>query len=290
VSGKNADAVRGRAVGFGEGVVGFVLANRSAAGQLDPMLDFTEIELPEGNRYRSMLALPLVKGERLVGALAVYSFALRRYTEDHMRLLDTVVHLASDALANAMRHAETESNALTDTLTGLPNARALQARFEEEAARASRTEHPFQVVMLDLDNLKRVNDTFGHNIGDQVLREAAHIIGAQLREYDFLARYAGDEFVAVVQDLSSAQVTELCERIEKAVNGFSIRVRRDERAGVGISVGAATYGLQGETLDQLLIAADNAMYAVKSEHKKRGNNARQIVSANHDDLASTSVN
>jgi diguanylate cyclase (GGDEF)-like protein/putative nucleotidyltransferase with HDIG domain len=290
VSGKNADAVRGRAAGFGEGVVGFVLANRRAAGQLDPMLDFAEIELPEGNCYRSMLALPLVKGERLVGALAVYSFAPRRYTDDHMRLLDTVVHLASDALANAMRHAETESNALTDTLTGLPNARALHARFEEEAARAGRTGRPFQVVMLDLDNFKRVNDTFGHNIGDQVLREAGHIIGAQLREYDFLARYAGDEFVAVVQDLNSAQVTELCERIEKAVNGFSIRVRRDERAGVGISVGAATYGVHGETLDELLIAADNAMYAVKSEHKKRGPDARQIVSPNHDDLASTSVN
>ncbi|HVF27995.1 MAG TPA: diguanylate cyclase [Pyrinomonadaceae bacterium] len=290
VSGRNADVVRGRAVGFGEGVVGFVLANRRAAGQLDPMLDFAEIELPEGDCYRSMLALPLVKGERLVGALAAYSFAPRRYTDDHMRLLDTVVHLASDALANAMRHAETESNALTDTLTGLPNARALHARFEEEAARARRTGHPFQVVMLDLDNFKRVNDTFGHKVGDQVLREAAHIIGAQLREYDFLARYAGDEFVAVVQDLSNAQVTELCERIEKAVNSFSIWVRRDERAGVGISVGAATYGVRGETLDQLLIAADNAMYAVKSEHKKRGSNAQQNFTPNHDDLASTSVN
>src|SRR3712207_4432135 len=123
--------------------------------------------------------------------------------------------------------------------------------------------------MLDLDEFKQVNDTFGHKTGDQMLREVARILQAQLREYDFLARYAGDEFVAIVQELSLAQVEELRERIETAVSRFSLHVRGGRHARVGISVGAASYGLHGETLDQLLIAADEAMYAAKSFHKQR---------------------
>jgi diguanylate cyclase (GGDEF)-like protein len=102
-----------------------------------------------------------------------------------------------------------------------------------------------------------------------MLREMARIIQAQLREYDFLARYAGDEFVAVVQELAGSQVEELRTRIETAVSQFSLHVRADRRARVGISIGTATYGTDGETLDQLLIAADQAMYQVKSAHKVR---------------------
>jgi diguanylate cyclase (GGDEF)-like protein len=123
--------------------------------------------------------------------------------------------------------------------------------------------------MLDLDDFKIVNDSFGHKVGDRVLREVARLIQAQLREYDFLARYAGDEFVAVVQELAESQVEELRTRIENAVSEFSLHVRAERRARVGISIGTATYGPDGETLDQLLIAADQAMYQVKSAHKLR---------------------
>jgi diguanylate cyclase (GGDEF)-like protein len=184
-----------------------------------------------------------------------------------MRLLETVTKLASDALANAMQHAEAESNALTDPLTGLPNARYIALRFEEETSRARRTGRPFQVVMLDLDDFKIVNDTFGHKVGDKMLREMARIIQNQLRDYDFLARYAGDEFVAIVQELNDHQVEDLRTRIESTVSRFSLHVRGDRHARVGISVGTATYGVDGETLDQLLVAADQAMYRAKSDHK-----------------------
>ncbi|HEV2762518.1 MAG TPA: diguanylate cyclase, partial [Pyrinomonadaceae bacterium] len=292
VAGRHSDIVRERCVAFGEGAVGFVLANRQPAHLFDPMLDFKDTPLPEGSLYRSMLALPLVKDERLLGALAVYSFEPRRYTDDHMRVLDTIVNLASDALANAADHAEAESNALTDTLTGLPNARALHVRFDEEVSRARRTRRPFQLVMLDLDNFKRVNDTFGHKIGDQVLREVARLMSAQLREYDFLARYAGDEFVAILQDMPHEQVAELRERIERVVSNYALRVRPGEYARVGISVGASAYGAQGDTLDQLLIAADQAMYSVKSHHKSQSARpaADPSPELNTGRLASTAIN
>jgi len=267
VVGKNAQKLAARRIALGEGVTGFALANRSPVNQLHPSLDFSGINLDAALKYRSMAALPLFKDDLLLGALSVYSSDLEQYTDDHMRLLETVTRLASDALGNAMQHAEAESNALTDPLTGLPNARYLALRFEEEAARARRTDRTFQVVMLDLDEFKKVNDTYGHKTGDKMLREVAHLIEGQLREYDFLARYGGDEFVALVQEVVGAQVEELCGRIESAVSKFSLAIGRNRFASVGISVGTATFGIDGNTLDQLVIAADNEMYRVKSNHR-----------------------
>ena len=267
VVGKNIQKLAGRCIALGEGVTGFALANRSPVNQLHPSLDFTDINPEAAIKYRSMASLPLFKDDVLLGALSVYSSELEQYTDDHMRLLETVTRLASDALANAMQHAEAESNALTDPLTGLPNARYLALRFEEEAARARRTDRTFQVVMLDLDEFKNVNDTYGHKAGDKMLREVAHIIEGQLREYDFLARYGGDEFVALVQEVVGAQVEELCARIESAVSKFELPLGKNRVARVGISVGTATFGIDGETLDQLVVAADNEMYRVKSNHR-----------------------
>jgi diguanylate cyclase (GGDEF)-like protein len=267
VAGRHAELLRERCVAPGEGVIGFVLANQRPVTGFDPMLDFAEFRLPEEERYRSMVALPLVKDERLLGVIAVYSQGFEPYTDDHVRLLDMVARLAADAFATAMHHAEAESNALTDPLTGLPNARALHVRFSEEEARARRTKQAFQVVMLDLDEFKQVNDTFGHQTGDQMLREVGRVLQAQLREYDFLARYAGDEFVAIVQELTDEQVQDLRQRIERAISRLSLRVPPDKHARVGISIGAARFGTDGETLSHLLIAADQAMYTVKADHK-----------------------
>ena len=267
VVGKNAQKLAARCIVPGEGVTGFALANRSPVNQLHPSLDFIDVNPEAGIKYRSMASLPLFKDDVLLGALSVYSGDLEQYSDDHMRLLETVTRLASDALANAMQHAEAESNALTDPLTGLPNARYLSLRFDEEAARARRTDRAFQVVMLDLDEFKKVNDTFGHKTGDRMLREVAHLISGQLREYDFLARYGGDEFVALVQEVVGAQVEELCARIETAVSKFSLSVGRNRMARVGISIGTATFGIDGETLDHLVAHADGEMYRMKSTHK-----------------------
>lgn len=295
VVGKNASLLATKCVAPGEGVTGFALANRSAINQLQPGLDFLDVKSERLAEYKAMASLPLFKDDILLGALSVYSTKLDCYTDDQMRMLETVTKLASDALGNAVHHAEARSNALTDVLTGLPNGRYLALRFEEEAARARRMGRSFQVMMLDLDDFKIVNDSFGHKVGDKMLREVALIIQGQLREYDFLARYAGDEFVAVVQELVGSQVDELRARIEHAVEKFSLHVRGDKRARVGISIGTATYNSDGDTLDQLLVAADQAMYRVKSSHKLNKTSGsdepeRAVPNLNKDNLTTASVN
>ena len=111
-------------------------------------------------------------------------------------------------------------------------------------------------------------------LATRCLREVAHLIEGQLREYDFLARYGGDEFVALVQEVVGAQVEDLCMRIESAVSKFSLAVGKNRFARVGISIGTATFGVDGETLDQLVVAADNEMYRMKSSHRSAADHGR----------------
>ena len=122
--------------------------------------------------------------------------------------------------------------------------------------------------MLDLDGFKAVNDTFGHKAGDKLLRELSKAMRAQLRDYDFLARYAGDEFVAIIPETEDISVEELCQRLEKSVNDFVLPIGDGRFARVGISIGAASYPNGGGTLDQIIISADKAMYNVKSLRKR----------------------
>ena len=155
-------------------------------------------------------------------------------------------------------------------LTGLPNARALRHRFEEEAALAERHSNSFAVLMMDLDGFKAVNDTRGHKAGDEALREMAQILSRHIRSSDFLCRYAGDEFVAIVQ-ANATEVVELVGRLQRAVDQHSFG---DDSFGdggsivyLGISVGWASFGSDGDTLDELLLTADRTMYANKLKRK-----------------------
>lgn len=269
-TGVRADELLSHTIMPGQGLLGTLLAERKSHQCGSPELEFAGQKLPGHNGFRSMAFVSLYKDERLLGALVLYSNSISDYGQDHMRMLDTVAGLASDALANAIHYAEVESNSLTDVLTGLPNSRCMSLHFEQEVARARRTGSPFHVIMLDLDDFKQVNDSFGHRVGDQLLRDVSQIMKAQLREYDFLARYGGDEFVLIVQGLSHNLAEDLCERMEKSVSSYWLEAGADDRqARVGLSAGIAVYGEDGETLDQLLVAADHAMYLVKARHKAR---------------------
>ncbi|MEJ7618030.1 MAG: HD domain-containing phosphohydrolase, partial [Pyrinomonadaceae bacterium] len=135
-AGKNADALRAHAVSVGDGAIGNVLARRLAQSLSAPNMELAGVALGPDSADRAMALVPLTKGERLIGALAIYTAQTSAYTGEHMRLLDTLARLASDAVANAIRHSEVEANSLTDVLTGLPNARCLYLQFEQEVARA----------------------------------------------------------------------------------------------------------------------------------------------------------
>lgn len=268
IEGDHRSALKNKQVKIGEGATGYVLKTRKSVHKIEPGLDFTFNEFDLSQNYTAMASLPLISDEKLVGAVSLYSCDLENYEEEHMRLLETVSRIASDAVCASLQHADTESKALTDPMTNLPNARSLQMQFEKETARAKRSGTSFHLLMLDLDGFKAVNDTFGHKAGDKLLKELARVIKAQLRDYDFLARYAGDEFVAIVPETENSVVRELCQRIEKAVDEFILPLGEGKCASVGISVGTGCFPNHGSTLDQILAHADKAMYAVKAHRKE----------------------
>lgn len=269
VSGRNKTTLSGRRIKVGEGASGYVLSEGKAADSCEPSEDFGLSNIELQDEYRAMASVPLIANEKLIGALSLYSSDIETYLEEHLRLLETISRIGADAIAKSLEHAVTENYALTDPMTALPNARSLQMHFDKEVKRASRNEGSFQLLVLDLDGFKAVNDTHGHKAGDQMLQAISGIIKNQLREYDFLARYGGDEFVAIVPDTDSTDVMELVRRIEEAVSGFSLVVEESEIASVGVSVGTACYPIHGETFDQIIVSADKAMYLTKSFHRKR---------------------
>src|SRR5256714_12631254 len=138
VAGRNSEAFRGKRMPAGRGISGWVVANSHPMHNCNPAVDFEAMQLDPGETYNAATVVPLVKEGEALGALALYSAELDAYTPDHLRLMEAVAKLLSDAVANSVHHERTETSALTDLLTGLPNARALRYRFEEEADRARR--------------------------------------------------------------------------------------------------------------------------------------------------------
>jgi diguanylate cyclase (GGDEF)-like protein/putative nucleotidyltransferase with HDIG domain len=293
VHGQNRAALLGKQVRVGDGATGYVLKKCRPVENVDPSMDFAYSHTDLTKAYVAMASLPLFGDEKIIGAISIYSSELGVYEEEHLRLLETVSRIASDAIFKSLRHAETESYALTDPMTTLPNARSLQLQFDKEAARAKRSDGYFQMLVMDLDGFKMVNDTFGHKVGDRLLKAVGKVIGEELRDYDFLARYGGDEFIALIPDTHAADVVDLCRRIETAVDKYQMDLGDDMFAKVGVSIGSASFPNHGETFDQLIMSADKAMYATKAFHRKRNERLSdrdtRPVSDNVEDVAAEEV-
>ena len=264
-SGRHADWFKDRRIGANEGVAGWVVAHRHAMHNCDPKLDFDAMKIELRDQYRTGTVVPLMRDNEVLGAFALYSTEVSSYEPDHLRLVEGVAKLFSDAVANSLDHQKTGAIALTDPLTGLPNARALRYRFEEQVEIAKRHRDSFCIVMMDLDGFKGVNDKMGHQAGDQLLREVARFISSQMRASDLVTRYGGDEFVALLP-LAPDEVPDVVCRIQKSVDQRDFGVGKASTLS-GVSVGWASYGADGDTLEQLLLVADRAMYADKAKRK-----------------------
>ena len=254
---------------IGQGATGYVLKKHIPIVNVDPAFDLSYIPDDELDAYRVMAALPLFADDHMIGAVSIYSSKLDYFQDEHIRLLETISHIAADAINIALQHAEAETYALTDPMTGLANSRSLRSQFEKEVVRASRGRKRFQLLVMDLDGFKSVNDNYGHKLGDAMLKAVGGVISGQLREYDFLARYGGDEFIAIVPETDNEGAESLLERITEAVDSFRLPVGNGFAARVGISLGSANYPGDGETLDTLIEAADKQMYIAKENNRKK---------------------
>lgn len=216
------------------------------------------VEIAPG--IRSELALPLrPEGSDTLGVLSVASTEPEAFSEGARGLLEAFSLLLAAAVLRAERDAELSRLALTDPLTGLANHRALYQTLRRELAQASRYTFPLSVVLLDLDGFKQVNDLFGHQYGDEVLRQVARMATEACRGMDLPARLGGEEFVLVLPHAPKLAALQVAERLRRRIEQTTL----EEGVRLSASFGVAVFPEDGNTPDALLRAADEAMYRAK---------------------------
>jgi diguanylate cyclase (GGDEF)-like protein len=218
---------------------------------------------------RSTLIVPLIADGQVIGTINVYHEEPDAFGQDELRVMSLVGELAGRAINNARVFAQTQENAYTDAVTGLKNRRWLRIFLDQEINRARKNKHTLAVLGLDLDHFKPVNDTYGHERGDQVLREVGQVLQAQIRNYDLVARYAGDEFAVVLPEADLEKAEVVARKITESMDRYADRlVAKDcEFPRIGVSVGIALFPLHGDHTDSLLAYADQVMYENKRDRK-----------------------
>ncbi|WKZ36860.1 MAG: sensor domain-containing diguanylate cyclase [Anaerolineales bacterium] len=216
----------------------------------------------------SIIGVPLKFNNAIVGVMNLSRSTTGGFTGSELRLIGLLADHAATAIFNASLHRGVTELANTDSVTGLPNRRALDERLQEEMRRASRINLGFSVVMMDLDGFKHVNDTFGHSIGDDVLHDVFNYLAGKMRSMDFLARYGGDELTLVMRDSGQAEAELVTKRIIDWIREYVFPVSASQSIRLGITAGIAVYPLHSRTASDLLRAADAALYQAKKY--KRG--------------------
>ena len=209
--------------------------------------------------------IPLMFHGNVLGVLTLGS--MDKYSEDEIQLFDYLADQISIALDNAIMHQRVQELSITDGLTGLHNRRFLNERLEAEWARSVRHSQPISILLSDVDNFKSVNDTYGHDKGDEVLVRIADVFKKNTRKEDLVARYGGEEFVAVLFDTTADEAMQLANRICMAARRQTYPWM-DRKAT--LSIGCATCAkVESSSFEELIQAADQAMYQAKSTGKDK---------------------
>ncbi|MFL5668458.1 MAG: diguanylate cyclase [Chloroflexota bacterium] len=229
----------------------------------DPNADQAEVALMRADGNRVLAMLPLVAKGQSIGLVELISHEPIVYDDERLGLARTMANEAAMALENARLYEDARALADRDPLTGFYNHRFLHERLGEEVVRAQRARRPLSVLMLDLDDFKLVNDTFGHLFGDRVLTWTAELIRSTLRGSDIPARYGGDEFAIILPDTDGDDARRAAERILDAFRDEAFVGEQRGPVPIGASIGVATFPLEGRTATELIAGADAALYRVK---------------------------
>jgi diguanylate cyclase (GGDEF)-like protein/putative nucleotidyltransferase with HDIG domain len=264
VNGDNYRLFSSLRIPVGQGLSGWVAQNRKPIVNGNPSVEPGYLNDPEKfSTLRSALAVPLEGVAGMIGVLALYRGERDAFTSDNLRILLAVSGKMALSIENALKYQQAESSATTDYLTGLPNARSLFLQLERELARCKRDNTSLTVMVSDMDGFKQINDRFGHLEGNRVLRLFAQALKDSCREYDYVARMGGDEFVVLAPGLAADSAGKRSAQLQALAKQAGVEICGEQI--LSLSVGRAVYPTDGEDAEHLLAEADRRMYLEKQK-------------------------
>ncbi len=270
VNGDNFRLFASLRIPMGQGLSGWVAQNLKPILNGNPSVEPGYLnDTSKYSTLNSALAVPLEGLQGVVGVVALYHAEKDFFTSDHMRILLAVSSKMALAIENAMKYEQAESSAVTDYLTGLPNARSLFLQLDRELARCKREGNTLTVMVADLDRFKQINDRFGHLEGNRVLRLFALSLKETSRKYDYVARMGGDEFVVIAPGLTPEATARKAEQMRELAHQAGKEVCNEEI--LSLSVGNAVFPEDGTDAEKLLSEADKRMYLQKQSQATQKN-------------------
>ena len=222
------------------------------------------VALKEG--IKSMVCVPLIFNDDIIGVFYVDDFSPRKFSKSELRLLFILSSFAAMSIDHAKLHDSTRKLAMTDGLTGLFNHRYFQEILDREVARSGRYKETFSLLMLDIDNFKPMNDSYGHQYGDKVLKKLAEILMTSVRDSDAVARYGGEEFTVILPKVGPELASKMAQRICDEVKTKSKKLTRGKQP-LTVSIGVSNFPSDAAERFSLIDRADKALYEAKARGK-----------------------
>ncbi len=223
-----------------------------------------------GISAESCLTVPLFVSNRVMGSLQLFSVSRDAFSGEDAQLLWILSLVAENLLTRENANEGLLRFAFTDYLTSLRSRGYFEQQLELEIKRAERKGTPFALMMLDIDHFKAFNDTYGHHVGDQVLRDVSSVLVRDMREVDTVARYGGEEFVMILPETTHRGALQVAERLRRSVEQTKFFAGQPPvQRPLTISIGIAIYGSDGQHRNELIEAADTALYQAKSLGRNR---------------------
>ncbi len=222
---------------------------------------------PLDQETHAMMIVPMTSHAHTNGLLTAESDEIGHFADKDLQMLSVVARSAALALENSELHKKTEELTIIDELTETYNYRYFVQKLQEEKRRASRYSVPLSLIMVDIDWFKKLNDSYGHEVGNYVLRKLSGIIQRCIRDVDIFARYGGEEFAIILPQTQRKEASIIGERIREQVEKEVFEARQYGKLKVTVSVGVSSFPENGKSQEELVSVADQALYQAKGEGK-----------------------
>ena len=242
---------------------------RLSNGQDFDAIDAQVVQKKQPLHAPNLLAAPIFMQKNVVGVIRVGGESGAAFTKDDLRLLDILAGLASMALDNMLLFSQVQETALRDGLTGLLTIRAFQDQLQSAVLEASRYGQPMSIILADVDHFKSVNDTYGHQAGDQILQGFAHVLDRNVRPgVDIVARYGGEEFIVLLLQTPHDEAVQIAERIRQDLAAIEFE-GPSRTLSITSSFGVASFPDDATSGQQLVRQADQRLYRAKEAGRNR---------------------